>query len=320
MNVVLTGSIAFDYLMSFPGRFMDHILADRLDRLSLSFLVDTLIRRRGGIAANIAFTMALLGERPVVMATAGEDFEEYRGWLEEHGVDTSAIRVIPGLLTASFFVNTDQVNAQIASFYTGAMARAAELRFVDLPVRPDLAVISPNDPSAMEAYVEECLTQAIPYFYDPSQQIVRLEAEALRHGIRHARALFCNDYEFGLISEKTGLGLDAIVEVIEFLAITRGEHGADVYQAGRTVHIPAVAPRGPSEPTGVGDAFRAGFLKGYAHGLGLERCGQLGALAAAYCLEHDGTQGHSFTLEEFLARFRETFGGGPEVDRLTRAA
>jgi len=316
MNIVLTGSIAFDYLMSFPGRFRDHILADRLDRLSLSFLVDTLIRRRGGIAANIAYTMALLGERPLVMATAGEDFDEYRAWLESHGVDTSGIRVVPGLLTASFFVNTDQVNAQIASFYTGAMARAADLHFADLPRRPDLAVISPNDPGAMASYVEECRRLGIPYIYDPSQQIVRLGADDLRRGIAYARALFCNDYEFGLISEKTDLSLDAIVDQVMFLVITRGEHGADVSRAGETHHIPAVPPLRLADPTGVGDAFRAGFLKGYAHDLPLERCGQMGALAATYCLEQEGTQGHHFTLPEFLDRFRRTFDGGPELERL----
>lgn len=316
MDIVLTGSIAFDYLMWFPGRFRDHILPDHLDRISLSFLVDHLVRRRGGIAANIAYTMALLGERPLVMATAGEDFDDYRAWLERHGVDTSAIRVIPGLLTASFFVNTDQVNAQIASFYTGAMARAAELRFRDLPAPPDLAVISPNDPGAMGAYVDECMDMAIPYIYDPSQQIVRLEPEVLRVGIAHSRALFCNDYEFGLISEKTGLGLDAFVGQVEFLVITRGEHGADVYQAGKTLHIPAVPPGKMADPTGVGDAFRGGFLKGYAHGLTLERCGQMGALAATYCLEEEGTQGHHFTLAEFVDRFRRTFGGNDELNRL----
>jgi adenosine kinase len=262
--------------------------------------------------------MALLGERPLVMATAGEDFDEYRRWLEAHGVDTSAIRVIPGLLTASFFVNTDQVNAQIASFYSGAMARAVDLRFADLTIRPELAVISPNDPLAMQAYVAECVAMAIPYIYDPSQQIVRLEPEALRRGIAGARALFCNDYEFGLISEKTGLGLDAMVGEVEFLVITRGEHGADMYQAGVTFHVPAVPPTRMADPTGVGDAFRGGFLKGYAHGLPLERCGQMGALAAAYCLEEEGTQGHHFTLAEFLERFRRTFDGGAELARLER--
>jgi len=313
MNVVLTGSIAYDYLMSFPGRFRDHILADRLDRLSLSFLVDSLIRRRGGIAANIAYTLALLGERPLVMATVGEDFDEYRQWLERHGVDTSGIRTVPGTFTASFFVNTDQANAQIASFYTGAMAHASDLHFQDLPVRPDLAVISPNDPTAMASYVDECRSLLIPYLYDPSQQIVRLEPDTLRAGIHGCRALFCNDYEFGLITEKTGLTLDAILQETSFLVITRGEHGADVYSRKDTFHVPAVPPLTLADPTGVGDAFRGGFLKGYAHGLSLERCGQMGALAAAYCLEKEGTQGHAFNLQEFVARFRETFGGGDEL-------
>lgn len=316
MNLVLTGSIAFDYLMSFPGRFRDHILADRLDRLSLSFLVDSLIRRRGGIAANIAYTLALLGEHPQVMATVGQDFEEYRQWLDRHGVDTRAIRTIPDMFTASFFVNTDQANAQIASFYTGAMAHAGELHFRDLDPPPDLAVISPNDPGAMAAYVEECGHLGIPFIYDPSQQIVRLEPETLRTGIRSSRALFCNDYEFGLITEKTGLTLDATLLQTSFLVVTRGEHGADIYSRDETLHVPAVPPRMLADPTGVGDAFRGGFLKGYAHSLSLERCGQIGALAATYCLEKEGTQGHAFTPGEFLARFRETFGGGYEVDRL----
>ncbi len=162
MNVVLTGSVAYDYLMTFPGRFGDHILTDRLDRLSLSFLVDSLERRTGGIAANVGYTLALLGERPVVMATVGEDFAEELSWLEAQGVDTSGIRIVEGSLTASFFVNTDQVNAQIASFYTGAMAYAGQLRFADLSPRPDLALISANDPTAMSVYAEECGRLGIP--------------------------------------------------------------------------------------------------------------------------------------------------------------
>ncbi|HET7011224.1 MAG TPA: carbohydrate kinase family protein [Anaerolineales bacterium] len=317
MNIALTGSIAFDYLMSFPGRFRDHILADRLDRLSLSFLVDSLTRRRGGIAANIAYTLALLGERPRVMATVGEDFDEYGRWLEAQGVDTSAIRKIPGTFTASFFVNTDQANAQIASFYAGAMARAGELHFSDLQPRPDLAVISPNDPDAMALYVTECQSLGIAYIYDPSQQIVRLEADVLRAGIRSCRALFCNDYEFGLVTEKTDLTLDAILQQTEILIITRGEHGADVYSRDEMLHVPAVPPQAVADPTGVGDAFRGGFLKGYAHGLSLEGCGQLGALAATYCLEQEGTQGHRFTLDEFKSRFRRTFGATNDIERLT---
>jgi adenosine kinase len=316
MGIVLTGSIAYDYLMSFPGRFSDHLLPDRLDRVSLSFLVDTLVRQRGGVAANIAYTLALLGERPTVMATVGEDYQEDRLWLESQGVDTSAIRAIPGLFTASFFVNTDQVNAQIASFYTGAMARASDLHFGDLPVKPGLAVISPNDPGAMRAYVHECRKLGIPYVYDPSQQIVRLEAGALREGIEGCRALFANDYEWALIEDKTGIDLASARQTAELVVITCGAGGADLYAGGESVHVPVVPPIDVSDPTGVGDAFRGGFLKGYLHNLSLEICGQMGALAATYCLESSGPQSHRFNLKTFVARFRENFDDQGELDRL----
>ncbi len=316
MNVVLTGSIAYDYLMTFPGRFRDHILPEQLDRLSLSFLVDSMVKRRGGIAANIAYTLALLGERPRVMATVGQDFEADRRWLEEQGVDTSGIRVIPELFTASFFVNTDETQAQIASFYPGAMTRAAELHFKDLLPRPDLALISPNDPKAMAQYVRECRALGIPYFYDPSQQVVRLEAAELVEGIRGCRAFFGNDYEVGLIRQKTGLDIPQMLQSAEFVVVTRGEHGAEIHTAQGVLKIPVVPPKSLVDPTGVGDAFRGGFLKGYLHGLGLERCGQMGSLAATWCLESDGPQGHRFDLPEFIARFRQHFDDQGELDRL----
>ena len=316
MNIVLTGSIAYDYLMTFPGNFRDHILPDRLDRISLSFLVDSLIRRRGGIAANIAYTLALLGERPKVMATAGEDFKEFREWLEEHGVDTSAIKIIPGESTASFFVTTDQANAQIASFFTGAMAYASQLSFANIIERPDIAVISPNDPQAMVTYAQECRQLGIPYMYDPSQQIIRLEADDLREGIEGCQALFSNDYEVGLIEDKTGLSLDGISQYADHVVITRGEDGADLYTDGDVFHIAAVKPQIIVDPTGVGDAFRGGFLKGYMHGLSLELCGQMGSLAATYCLEAESPMGHQFDLETFIYRFRQHFDDRGELDQL----
>ena len=315
MNIVLTGSIAYDYLMTFPGNFRDHILPDRLDRISLSFLVDSLIRRRGGIAANIAYTLALLGERPKVMATAGEDFEEFRVWLEEHGVDTSAIKVIPGEFTASFFVTTDQANAQIASFFTGAMAYASQLSFANIIERPDLAVISPNDPQAMVTYARECCQLGIPYVYDPSQQIIRLDADDLRQGIEGCQALFSNDYEVGLIEDKTGLSLEEIREYADYVVITRGEDGAILYTDDE-FHIAAVKPQIIIDPTGVGDAFRGGFLKGYMHDLSLELCGQMGSLAATYCLEAESPMGHQFDLETFIHRFRQHFDDRGELDQL----
>jgi adenosine kinase len=316
MNLLLTGSIAYDYLMSFPGRFLDHILPDQLDRLSLSFLVDSMVRRRGGIAANIAYTLALLGERPRVMASVGQDFEPDRRWLEEQGVDTSAIRVISDLFTASFFVNTDQTQAQIASFYPGAMARAGELHFHELDPRPDLAVISPNDPQAMIQYVRECRELEIPYFYDPSQQIVRLEAQALVEGIRGCLAFFGNDYEVGLIQQKTGMDIAEMLQNARFVVVTRGEHGADIHTREGTLHIPVIPPTDLVDPTGVGDAFRGGFLKGYLNELPLERCGQMGVLAATWCLESDGPQGHRFDLQGFIARFRQHFDDQGDLDRL----
>jgi len=316
MNLVLTGGIAYDYLMTFPGHFSEHLIPDRLDRVSLSFLVDSLTRRRGGIAANIAYTLALLGESPKVMATVGEDFEEFRAWLEERGVDTSAIEVIPGESTASFFVTTDQSQAQIGSFFTGAMAYASKLSFAHLAQRPDLAMISANDPEAMVTYTQECRQLGILYFYDPSQQIIRLSREDLRQGIEGCQALFTNDYEFRLIEEKTGLSLDAIRASVDFVIITRGEDGTDLNTDNSEVHIPVIKPQSIADPTGVGDAFRGGFLKGYMKGLSLERCAQMGTLAATYCLEAQGTMGHSYNLEQFKSRFRDHFDDQGELDQL----
>ena len=307
MSIVITGSIAFDYLMNFPGRFKDHILPDQLDRLSLSFLVDDMVRHRGGIAANIAYTLGLLGENPVVMATVGEDFAEYRSWLEKHGVNTSAIVKIPDLFTASFFVNTDETNAQIASFYAGAMEESSRLRFRDLETVPELAVISPNDPKAMVQYVAECIELEIPYLYDPSQQIIRLEASQIIEGIQNALGLVANDYEWGLIKEKTKLDFSQVDQWTSFTIITLGEKGIDLHTEGETVRISAISPSQVIDPTGVGDAFRSGFLKGYLHDIDLETSCRMGALAAAYCLEAKGTQGHSFDLAQFKSRYHEIF-------------
>lgn len=308
MNLVLTGSIAFDYLMHFPGLIKDHILADRLESLSLSFLVDTLVRQRGGIAANIGYTLALLGERPKIMATVGEDFEEYRSWLESKGVDTSLIRAIPGTYTASFFVTSDEAGAQIASFYTGAMAHAGRLRFSELPTAPDLVMISPNDPGAMQAYVRECKALGISYLYDPSQQILRLDGDALKEGIDGAAGLFANDYELGLIQEKAHWELGEITERVGFAVITKGELGSELFEGESRTAIPIVPAASVQDPTGVGDAYRGGFLKGFMHGLSLECCCKMGALAATFSAESEGPQGHDFGFEQFTSRFEEHFG------------
>ena len=317
MDIILTGSVAFDYLMTFPGYFRDHILPDKLDCISLSFLVDSFRKRQGGIAPNIAYTLALLGEKPHVMATVGEDFTEYRTWLENKGIDTSMMKVIPGVVTASFFCNTDRSNNQIASFFPGAMGYASQLSFKDWKgKRPDLVVISPNDPEAMKQYVVECRELGIPYLYDPSQQIVRLTGEELRTGIEGSLALFVNDYEFGLVQKITGMTSQDMLQHLKFMVVTRGRHGSIVYSKEKEYRIPVVKPAPMVEPTGVGDAYRGGFLAGYSHNLELETCAQMGTLAATYCLEQEGTQGHTYTLEEFIKRFRQIFDDRGQLDRL----
>jgi adenosine kinase len=321
MKIILTGSVAFDYLMRFPGYFKDHILADHLDSISLSFLVESMTRQRGGIAANIAYTLALLGEHPSLWATVGQDFGEYRQWLESQGVDTTWARVIPDVYTASFFANTDRSNAQIASFYPGAMGYAASLslkELVDTP--PDLVMISPNDPEAMKQYVRECQDFHFPFIYDPSQQIVRLCAEDLMCGVDGARAIFVNDYEFALLQNMTHFSIEDILARMEnhpraFLVVTRGENGADIYTRFGAMNTPIVPPECIQDPTGVGDAFRGGFLTAYIEGLDWEICGRMGALAATYCLEQSGPQGQAYTRTEFVARYRRHFDDGGILDR-----
>jgi adenosine kinase len=307
MNIVVTGSIAYDYLMSFPGRFTEHLMPEHMSRVSLSFLVDTMDKRRGGCGPNIAYTLALLGERPRLMATAGQDFGEYRDWLEAAGVDTSLVRDVPGKFTASFFCSTDEDSNQIASFYTGAMANAGELSF--RTAGPcDLAIISPNDPAAMLQYAEECRTLEIGFIFDPSQQCARMSGAELRDGLTGAAVVICNDYELELIRQKTGLNEPDILALSQILIVTGGEKGCSIHTADRRLEVPAVPPRRIVDPTGVGDAFRGGLMKGLAVGADLETCGRIGSVAATYALEHLGGSNHAYTYEEFAIRYEEHFG------------
>ena len=316
MDIVLTGSVAFDYLMTFPGLFKDYFLADKLDHISLSFLVDGMVKRRGGIAPNIAYTLALLGGKPRVMATVGIDFTDYRAQLENVGVDTSLMKVIPDVFTASFFCNTDQSNAQIASFYPGAMDYASELSFHDLTQKPDWVIISPNSPDSMVKYPQECQELGIPYLYDPSQQIPRMTGEELCSGVKGASALMVNDYEFELIKNQTGLDEFGIFDGKQFVVITRGNQGASIFVDGEEIRTPIFPPKEILDPTGVGDAFRGGFLTGLSHTFDWEICGKIGALSATYCLEAKGTQEHFYSPKEFVVRFREHFEDNGVLDEL----
>jgi adenosine kinase len=309
MTIAVTGSMAFDYIMSFPGRFVDHILPDQLQILSVSFLVDSMRRERGGCGGNIAYNLALLGQRPLLMATVGQDAPEYVAWLRDQGVDTSGVLQLPDEFTASFFVSSDQDNNQIASFYTGAMAKAGRLSFKDnKPESIELAIISPNDPGAMVKYARECRELGIPYIYDPSQQIPRLAPSDLVAGIEGAKVLIVNDYEFGMIKKQTGLTEEEIQTLTEVVIITRGERGSTVRTVEDRWDIPVVPPRRVADPTGVGDAYRAGLITGMCQGLPWPVVGRMGSLAAAYVLEEHGTQRHRYSLESFRQRYYEVFG------------
>ena len=316
MNIVVTGSIAFDYLMNFPGRFTDSLVADKLEKVSLSFLVDSLKRQRGGTAPNIAYTLALLGGRPRIMATAGQDFGDYRQWLDSHGIDTSAVVVIEDDYCASFFVNTDEDHNQIASFYTGAMAHAGKLTFRDYAPDAELAIITPNDPGAMLAYVVECKDLGIPYIYDPSQQTIRLSGEELCEGIDGATLLTVNEYEFSLIQEKTGLTESKILDMVGGAVITLGASGSRLLVDGTEIIIPIATPKRIVEPTGAGDAYRAGLMRGMQLGLPWATAGRMGALAASYVLEQYGPQNHAYTRQEFVARYRDSFDDDGALDIL----
>jgi adenosine kinase len=308
MRIVITGSIAYDYLMSFAGKFTEHILPEHVQRVSLSFLVESMDKRRGGCAPNIAYTLALLGERPSLMATAGEDFGEYRQWLDRAGVDTSLVRQVPGKFTASFFCSTDQANNQIASFYTGAMADAGALSFRTAG-ECGLAIISPNDPGAMMQYAEECRTLAIPYIFDPGQQCTSMGGDELKDGIVGAHLVICNDYEFELVRQKTRFDEGDILQKANALIVTRGEHGSSVFTAaGGRIDVPAVPPKRVVDPTGVGDAFRGGLMKGMALGAPYEMAARIGSVAATYALEHLGGQSHSYTWNEFASRYENHYG------------
>lgn len=317
MSIIVTGSIAYDYIMVFPGHFKDHILPDKVHTLSVSFLVDSMKRQRGGTAANIAYNLALLGERPRIVAAVGEDFADYRLWLEEQGVDTSGIKPIPGEFTSSCFINTDLQDNQITAFYPGAMSQAHTLS-----IRSDelhdasIVVISPNDPLAMSSYAAECVELGVPYLYDPSMQAPRMTAEELRAGCAGAKVLIGNDYEFGMMSEKLGITEAELHRLVPVTVVTKGEYGSSIIVEGEEYVIPPARPKAVVDPTGAGDAFRAGFVKGMQRGLPWDVVGRLASISAVYAIEQAGTQQHSYTPQAFIERYRENFGAAPEVETL----
>ena len=317
MKIAVTGSIAVDHLMKFPGRFRDSLVADKLSAVSLSFLVDDLQIRRGGVAPNIAFGLAKLGVRPILVGAAGADFAEYASWLERHGVDVGSVKISEVHQTARFVCTTDSERNQIASFYTGAMSEARDIELGPVAARVgglDLVVISPNDPDAMLRHTEECRQRGIAFAADPSQQMARMDGPAIRQLIDGAAYLFTNEYESALMAQKTGWTKDEVLARVGVCVTTMGPDGAIIESDGESVVRVASAPEKKKvDPTGVGDAFRSGFLAGLALGLNETQSAQIGAMLATYVLETVGTQEYTFTRDEFVARLSESFTPDPQI-------
>ncbi|MBD0292287.1 MAG: carbohydrate kinase family protein [Jiangellaceae bacterium] len=312
MKIAVTGSIATDHLMSFAGRFADSMVVGHLDKVSLSFLVDDLQIRRGGVGANICFGMASLGLSPVLVGAVGEDFADYRSWLERHGVDCESVHVSTMRHTARFVCTTDIGGAQIASFYPGAMSEARDIELLPMAKRiggPDLVVISPNDPEAMLRHTDECRFRGYRFAADPSQQLARMEGPQIRQLATGAAYLFSNEYEAALLEKKTGWSPEEVLEQVGVRVTTLGPNGCRIEQSGRTeLHVPAAGERMVVDPTGVGDAFRAGFLTAVAWGLSLVQCAQVGSLLASYVLETVGPQEYKLSQVHVLDRLGKAYG------------
>jgi len=306
VTVVASGSVAFDYILTYAGRFRDHILADKAHVLNLSFLVESLERRRGGVAVNYAYNLRLLGHPAAVLATAGHDGAEHKAWLESLGVDCRGLRLLEGELTATGFTTTDLDDNQLTGYYGGAMYKAAQLGLQDTVPEPAAVIVGPNAPSAINRLAAECHERGVRLVFDPAFQVKDLEPEDLVRGADGAWIVIGNDYEMELLAQRTGnpvekLGADIVVT-------TFGRQGSRIAAGGESHEIPAAPARHEADPTGAGDAFRAGLVVGLLRGLDLPAAGRVAAVAASFAVEHVGTVEHFYTPPEFAARFAEAFG------------
>ncbi|MFF5566741.1 carbohydrate kinase family protein [Streptomyces sp. NPDC012623] len=312
MRIAVTGSIATDHLMTFPGRFADQLVAEQLHTVSLSFLVDNLEVRRGGVGANICFGMGQLGTRPLLVGAAGQDFDEYRAWLDRHGVDTTSVRISEVLHTARFVCTTDTDHNQIGSFYAGAMSEARQIELKKVADRVgglDLVLIGADDPEGMLRHTEECRTRGIPFAADFSQQIARMGGDEVRTLLDGATYLFSNEYEKGLIESKTGWDDAEILSRVGHRVTTLGKNGVRIDRVGdEPIVVGCPDETVKADPTGVGDAFRAGFLSGLTWGVGLERAAQIGCMLATLVIETIGTQEYTLRRNHFMERFTKAYG------------
>lgn len=315
MTTIITGSVAYDNIMDFPGHFKDHILPEKIHVLNLSFLVETLKRQRGGVAANVAYTMALLGLPPAVFTSVGaNDWSDYEAWMHKHGIDTRFMKVVPEEFTATCYITTDLDNNQITGFYPGAMAYDKQRSLREIPREElDLVVIGPTEPQPIVQFTRECQELGVPYVWSPIWQIIRMTPEELSEGVKGAKVVVANDYEYELIRDKTGMDQYAILDYAEMVVTTKGKHGSVIMTREGVAAIPAASPREVVDPVGAGDAYLGGLVFALQSGLDIERAGRVASLAAVYAVEQYGTQGHAYTKEEFARRYAENFGEEPAL-------
>ena len=308
-QIVVAGSLAFDHIMDFPGLFKDHILPEKIDSINLSFLVSDLKKKRGGCAANIAYSIALPGGRARIVAAAGHDFDDYAAWLEGEGIDLGGLHRFDDIVTASCFITSDQSSNQIVGFYPGAMKYAGTISMAESAGdRPEMCIVAPDDPAAMLRHCKEAKEVRIPLVFDPSFQVIHLSGEDLWEAMRGARIVMLNDYEFAVLKEKTGKSEEQMLEEIEILVVTLGSEGSSIRTRDDHIEVPACEIAAMVDPTGAGDSYRAGFLTGLSEDRELEICGRMGSVASAYVVEQYGTQTHRYSREEFEARYERNFG------------
>ncbi len=305
--ILVTGSLAFDYIMDFPGKFSDHIMPDKIHALNLSFLVRTLNKQQGGTAGNIAYNLALLQTPVSIFASAGNDFSEYSAFLVQSGVDISNIQIIKDKPTASAFIMTDKEDNQITGFYPGAMSDSVNYSLKDLQQKPDFVIISPNDPKAIIKQAEECRSLNIPFMMDMGMQLPALDQQQIRDTLKRAKILIGNDYEIDLLKTKASLTETDLFKEVEIIITTLGAKGSIIQTQDEKIEVPAAKTTEVLDPTGAGDAYRAGFLAGFLKGLDLQICGQMGSVASCYAVEKYGTTSHTFSKDVFRARYKENF-------------
>jgi len=308
MSILISGSLAYDYIMDFPDSFKNHILPDQIHILNVCFVVDNLKKNYGGVAGNMAYTMNLLGMDPIIFSPLGSDGRDYLDYLKKNKLKTNYIKLSKEKLTSSAHITTDKENNQITAFYNGALLEATDLSISDVKEKVDLVLISPTYKTAMIKHAKECYEQKIPFCFDPGQQVTAFTAQELMMIVGQAKFLIGNDYEIKLIQEKTGWDGEEILNHVEAMIITMGEKGSMVVTKEGTVEVGICPADSVDDPTGAGDAYRAGFFSAYSQGLDWKACAQMGAVAATYAVENYGTQNHHFTKEEFSQRYRETFG------------